>query len=75
MGYPFHPQTIEFEPKTIKKMITWWKSKTRWALSDISNRSRQPTKPLLSFFSNSSNKSGKCTTTPLPRKINKYIKS
>ena len=41
------------------------------ALVDMKSLSLSPTSPFFSFFSISSNKFGKCITTPLPFKIEK----
>lgn len=52
----------------------WWKSNTKWALSDMINLSCQFLRPFFSFFSSSSNKPGKCITTPFPA-MKKKIRS
>lgn len=46
----------------------WWKSNTKWALSDTIKRFCQSWRPFASFFDNSSKSPGKCITTPLPEK-------
>lgn len=51
---------------TSSTTLTWWKSNTMWALSEIRRRSFQFISPLASFFSSSSNRPGRWITTPLP---------
>lgn len=52
--------------------LTWWKSKTMWALSEIRRRSFQFISPLVSFFSSSSNRPGRWITTPLPAHVSTF---
>lgn len=52
----------------------WWKSNTKWARSDTTNRFSQPSRPFASFLANSSNSPGKWMTTPLPTLLRGRIK-
>ena len=52
--------------------VTWCRSKTRCALSEILSRSFQSVKPFFSFFSISSKRPGKWMTTPLPWKTKTF---
>lgn len=50
----------------------WWKSKTKCARSETIRRFCQSDKPFASFFASSSNRPGRWTTTPLPKKNKHY---